>query len=163
MYIGSSFHPGKLISPSFHMLKFTLFLLVSTAFATPRLQVSQSQIDSLDLPFTLVELIDNLEPLLKLDASLQARKWAMINAFYAFQAAKKELELLERVRENTASIHALLKRKRENAEIDDISFYQVTNDLLSKEISVLKTRETCRSHLLVILQGANVEITQSSD
>jgi hypothetical protein len=122
--------------------------------------VTQAQIDSLKLPFTLEQLTARLdEQFGQVDRPLLiGRTWETLSVYYSFKAARHELALLKIVEQNLRAIYALDRQRQEKAEVSDTEVLLRHNSLLSQQIAVHKKQKECRSQLLKIFQLCHVEI-----
>lgn len=116
------------------------------------------------MPFTLAQLISHLEDTFTFDRPLLLeRKWQVIRAYYSFKATQKEIELLREIRNNLKAIFSFNLKRKQQADIEDIEFLKSRNELIARELSLLKAKEECRLNLLTMLQLCNVEIVSEEE
>ena len=144
-------------------MRISLLIVLSLAVSVQALPLSitQAQLDSLKLPFSLEQLTGRLEEQFgQVDRPLLiGRTWETLSAYYSYKAARHELALLKVIEKNLRAIYALDRQRQQQAEVSDSEVFMRHNALLSQEVAVHKKREECRSHLLKILQLCNMEIT----
>ena len=145
-------------------MKTLIAILLLTSSASAQLSITKAQVDSLKLPFTLAELTSYLEKIINFDKPLLLeRKWRVISTYYSFKATQKEIELLEEIRNNIKAIFSLNLKRKQQASIEDIEFLKSRNELIARELSLLKAQEMCRTSLLTMLQLCNVEIVSETE
>jgi hypothetical protein len=140
-----------------------LLILFAPPLHAANLLVPLDQIETLQLPYSLATLLSHLEKTLaEIDrpAYLQNR-WKLTQTFFLFSSSKAELALLEKHLANLQTIHELNQKQNQKGDITDTAYLQSGNALLSKQIAVLNAKETCRNHLLTLLQLAHVEINHA--
>lgn len=128
--------------------------------ASAQLSISVSKVDSLVIPFTLPQFLSYLEEkIADVDRPVfLERKWEVTREYYQFIAAKREIRFLIESRDIIQAIHNLNVKRQQHADIDDIVVLKSKNELIQKEIDLLRGIESCRLSLLAILQICNVEI-----
>ena len=110
--------------------------LVLSVSAHAQLSISEAQVDSLELPFSLKQLTDQLSNQLEeIDRPLFIkRRWEITLHYYGIVAAKKELILLRKSGANIRAIHNLILAQQKKADVSDTEVLNSHNRLISQEL-----------------------------
>lgn len=142
-----------------------LFLTILLLAFMPGFVFSQSitkgDLDSLNLPYSLPELVQVMSKRLSaINEPLLEKTFAVTKDYYGFQAAKKEIELLFIESANLKKIYQLNIELANRGEISDVQLLTSHNMYLSTKGSLVAKEAECRKYLLEIAQLCilNIEV-----
>lgn len=125
-----------------------------------RLTVNLAVVDTLQLTVSLPELLAQVRAQLGAVDRPEAlrRQWALLRAFYGFQAARQEIGLAEEKLATLVALHELNGRLAARAEITDAELLQSQNAVITQRIAVLTKTEEARLFLLEVLELVNAQV-----
>ena len=135
---------------------------INARYVVQEMEMTLSDVDSVTLgDIKLGQMVNHVDRQfsgIEDQISIRKRKIRLIAAWYKWMAAKREIELLSTVRDNLRAVYQLNLKLQESADIEDIAVLRSQNELLAKEITLLKKHEECRTQMLLILEVSNTEI-----
>ena len=139
------------------IIVFSILLFASFAPAQPSIKISD--VDRLRLSVPLSELLQYLKSKLPHDEPiLRERSLGVIKTYYNFQAAKKELQLLNIECDNLRAIYDLHIKKQKAAQVSDLDVLQSHNALLAKELAIVSKQSESRNYIIEIARLCNIRI-----
>ena len=128
------------------------------------LSLPAAAVEALEMPYSEEDILKQIARQFgKTESALfiRAREFQVRASYDGWKTTKQELALMAGIKANLDAAHRVDVLRQREAEIEDTAVLESHTRVLEKEIALLQKRAECRSHLLRILELANVQIIGS--